>query len=295
MKRELEYFANDPVSVAMDNLHKAAFRRGLGNSICASPHMIGAFEDEHLHAFVNSTFTGDRIAIAGSGVDADQLVSFAESLDVPKSGASATTSVSSFTHGDSRTSMGSPLTYVALAGAAPAIGDAKGVAAAQVLKHALGTGATIPWVVPTVSLIGRKLPPSPQIGEDPPICGRAFSAHYSDAGLLGLVVAAGARDIGGAASSAIKLLKAGSIAEEDVKRGKQAAARALIQGLEDSISRTDALVERGILGGDLAATLAAVESVSAADVNAVAKSVAKSIAIGVAGNTIAVPYTDEVK
>lgn len=58
---------------AVDLLHKAAFRRGLGNSLFISPKKIGKISSESLQHYAGNNLAADRCAITVVG---DNLVSF---------------------------------------------------------------------------------------------------------------------------------------------------------------------------------------------------------------------------
>ena len=52
---------------AVDLLHKAAYRRGLGNSLFIAPKRIGKISSESLQHFASSTLTPGRCAVAVIG------------------------------------------------------------------------------------------------------------------------------------------------------------------------------------------------------------------------------------
>lgn len=65
---------------AVDLLHKAAFRRGLGNSLFIPKYKLGNISSETLQHYVASTFLTGRAAVVGLGVDHDQLEQYAQAL-----------------------------------------------------------------------------------------------------------------------------------------------------------------------------------------------------------------------
>lgn len=52
---------------AVDLLHKAAFRRGLGNSLFISPKRIGKVSSESMQHFASNTLTPARCAVVVVG------------------------------------------------------------------------------------------------------------------------------------------------------------------------------------------------------------------------------------
>lgn len=67
---------------AVELLHKAAFRTGLGNSIFCPKHKIGKISSETLQHFFETNFTSNRGAVSGVNVDHQMLVGFAQSLQI---------------------------------------------------------------------------------------------------------------------------------------------------------------------------------------------------------------------
>lgn len=65
---------------AIDILHKAAFRTGLGNSIYCPKWQIGKISSEALSHYVATNFTSNRTAVVGLGVRHDEIVSFAQNM-----------------------------------------------------------------------------------------------------------------------------------------------------------------------------------------------------------------------
>lgn len=65
---------------AIDLLHKAAYRKGLGNSLFIAKYKLGGISSETLQHYVASTFLTGRAAVVGLGVDHGQLEEYAQSL-----------------------------------------------------------------------------------------------------------------------------------------------------------------------------------------------------------------------
>lgn len=77
---------------AIDLLHKAAFRRGLGNSLFIAKYQLGKISPETLQYYVKSNFLTGRSAVVGLGVDQDQLVEYAQGLALDSGEGKARTS-----------------------------------------------------------------------------------------------------------------------------------------------------------------------------------------------------------
>lgn len=67
---------------AIDLLHSAAFRSGLGNSLFIPKTQIGKISSETLQHYVNSNFLTGRAAVVGLGVSHADLVAYAQSLQI---------------------------------------------------------------------------------------------------------------------------------------------------------------------------------------------------------------------
>lgn len=65
---------------AVDLLHKAAYRRGLGNSLFIAKYKLGHVSSETLQHYFASNFLTGRAAVVGLGVDHEELVQYAQGL-----------------------------------------------------------------------------------------------------------------------------------------------------------------------------------------------------------------------
>lgn len=63
-------------------LHKAAYRRGLGNSLYIPKHQLGKISSETLQHYVACNFTAGRTAVIGLGVNHAQLSNYAQNLQL---------------------------------------------------------------------------------------------------------------------------------------------------------------------------------------------------------------------
>lgn len=67
---------------AIDLLHKAAYRTGLGNSLYIAKHQLGKVSTETLQHYFKSNFISGRGAVVGLGINQTQLLHYAESLEI---------------------------------------------------------------------------------------------------------------------------------------------------------------------------------------------------------------------
>ena len=71
-----------PAADAVEMLHQAAFRSGLGNSLYCAPHKVGSHSTAALQTFVSKHFTSGRSALLGIGVNHASLAKFGELLNL---------------------------------------------------------------------------------------------------------------------------------------------------------------------------------------------------------------------
>ena len=134
-RMKLELAQRSPATQAVELLHEAAFRSGLGNSLYSSPHKVGSHGPAVLQGFVSKHFTSNRAALLGVGVSHSSLTKFGELLSLD-SGAGPSSVASKYSAGEVRMETGGPLAYVALAAnCAGAVSVADCVAAMLLQVH----------------------------------------------------------------------------------------------------------------------------------------------------------------
>lgn len=175
---------------AVDLLHRAAYRSGLGNSIFCAKHHIGKISPETLQHFVASNYKANRAAVVGVGVDHQLLVGYAKSLQLD-SGA-GTGSASQYFGGDLRVDKAGNFAHVAVGVQGAGWANPKEALAFAVLQQVAGVGAATKRGNPS-GAIGKVV--GAALG-DKPFGFSALSASYSDDGLFGFVLSADGRDIG---------------------------------------------------------------------------------------------------
>lgn len=176
---------------AVDLVHRAAFRRELGNSIFCAKHHVGKLSPETLQHYVSANFTNGRTAVVGVGVDHQLLVGFAKSLQLPN-GPETVVPSKYQGYGELRVDKSGNLAHVALATQGGSLANEKEAIAFAVLQQVAGTGAATKRGNVNGAL-GKVV--TGAIGSAP-FGFSAFNASYSDNGLFGFVLSADAKDIG---------------------------------------------------------------------------------------------------
>ncbi|KAH8395306.1 hypothetical protein KR222_008571, partial [Zaprionus bogoriensis] len=277
---------------AVELVHKAAFRRGLGNSIYIPRFQLGNISSESLLHYVANNFAAGTAAVVGVGIENNTLSGFAQNLNFPSGGGiSGGSSSANYYGGDARKDTAGHRAVVAVAGEGGAASNAKEALAFAILKNAV-VGSSTKW--------GK---PSGAFGEavasvETPLSVKALNASYSDAGLFGFVASGDSKDIGKAVDFLVRALKSGSVSDKDVARGKAALKARVLgnyssdSGLIKEIGRQAAL-NRAVLDAD--SLVAAIDGISVQQVQAAAKKVGSSkLSVGAIGNLANVPYASDL-
>lgn len=278
---------------AVELLHKAAFRSGLGNSVYIPKFQIGKLSTETLLHYVADNCTAARCAVVGVGIDQTTLVGFAQSLELASGGKSGGSSANYY-GGDARKDTPGNLTHVAVAGQGGAVSNAKEALAFAVLQQAVGAGAVTkrgaingPFGKALTSVIG-----------DASASFAALNASYTDAGLFGFVLSTNAQNAGKAVEAVARVLKSGSISSDDVNRGKALLKAAVLEAYAtDSSILTEiglqAVLTHQVQSAD--ALISAIDGVSQQDVQSAAKKAGSSkLSVGAVGNLSTVPYASDL-
>ncbi|KAG8233851.1 hypothetical protein J437_LFUL006874 [Ladona fulva] len=301
---KLELASRSPQVWAVELLHHAAFRKGLGNSVYCPKHMVGKHNPELLKHYVNGHFTGERASVVGMGVDVPLLQNMASGLSLQSGGGSNSSEPSKFYSAEVRRYTSSPFAVVAVAGQAAGLKTGKDALAFAVLQRALGIGPLVKWGC------GSQNNPLTQKVQaaDPNASASALSLSYSDVGLFGFILAAPAESAGKAVEAGVQALKAAdSIGDAELARGKAQLLSTLLMAFESGQSMVEELGLQAALfasrSGDSTLPMsapsqvkAAIDGLSSADVKAVAKKIASGkLAMAAVGNLCEVPYLDQLK
>ena len=176
---------------AIELLHQAAYRTGLGNSIYCPKHQVGKHSSETLQHYYASNFATNRAAVVGVGIDHKMLTSFAKGL--PLESSNSNDSASKY-HGPSeiRYDKSGSMAHVAIATEGGSLKNNKEALAFAVLQQSASSGSTIKRGNNNGALgkvISRAL-------DGKSFCFRSLNASYSDSGLFGFVLSANGSDIG---------------------------------------------------------------------------------------------------
>ena len=269
----LELAQRPPQLRAVDLLHKAAFRRGLGNSLFIPKYRLGAISPETLQHYVAETYTAERSAAVGFGVSLSSLCEYAQKLKFGSGDGPFTAAV--YKGGEVRSDKAGDFAYLAVGAQGIGLCEEKDLLAFNVFQRALGGSPAIKWSRGDHGMLSKCL--GGQI--DDPYAIAAFNYVYSDTGLFGVLAAGPSKSACQLLEAAIKALKAGCVDEATLNRAKnQLKLDLLMAGESSSSSMEDIAMQAALKGNVKTPTQVAndVDGLTPADINAVAKKVASS-------------------
>ncbi|XP_034250725.1 cytochrome b-c1 complex subunit 2, mitochondrial [Thrips palmi] len=281
-----------PQARVVDMLHGAAFRTGLGNSLFLPKYLLGSQGTETLQHFVHNTFLGNRTVVATSGITHNAAKVFADKLGYAEGTGLGT---SSQYYGGELRKRGKGLAHIAIAAEGAGI-NKKEALAFGILQQALGTGAKVKYGANAGSPLAKAVADA-AAGEN--ASASALNVSHQDAGLFGVVITCEPKVAGQVTEAAVKSLRAGSVSEDAVKRGKAALKLAILSAAENPLAATEDIGQQALLTGSAhsaSALVAAVDSVSSSDVNNAARKVASGkLSLAAIGNISNVPFLDQLK
>ncbi|XP_045766240.1 cytochrome b-c1 complex subunit 2, mitochondrial [Maniola jurtina] len=274
---------------AVDLLHKATYRRGLGNSLFIAPKKIGNISSESLQHFASTAVTTGRCAVAVVGGSQERATMVAQNLQIA-SGPEGQSTASTYFGGELRKEMGGDLAHVALAVQGAPAGSPQSLALAVAAK-ALGTGPVIKWGADNTPL-------AKAIGNVGPFAACGFNVSYSDNGLFGVVLSVAKDEANAAVKAAAKLLKAGNLSADAIKAGKNQLKVQVLSEAENGTALAESIAAQGLYTRSVKSPLEianAIDQLSSSDISqAVSNAVKNKMSMGAAGNLAFVPYTDEL-
>lgn len=272
---------------AMELLHKAAYRSGLGQSLYSPSHMIGKHKTNTLADFHAKTHTVTRTVLAANGVDHRILSKMGSQLGLEK-GHGPTQPVKYF-GGEQRLDCGGQQAVVAIATESGSASNAKESLVFMLLRNILGTGPKIG----RGGLSGKLGKAVAKIEGQKAVSGLNYT--YQDTGLVGAYMVAEAAIAGNVLAEVVATLRGLTISDEDLKTAKKvlmldmSESRLCAEGVVESIGSQTMYG----LDADSSATADLLSTVSVADVQAAAKKFSSGkLSMSAVGNLKTIPYLD---
>uniref|UniRef100_A0A671TY64 Ubiquinol-cytochrome c reductase core protein 2b n=1 Tax=Sparus aurata TaxID=8175 RepID=A0A671TY64_SPAAU len=272
--------ANSEQTAVVENLHYAAYKNALSNSLYCPDHMVGNIGSEHLHQFVQNNFTSARMALVGLGVNHTVLKQVGEQFLNIRSGAGSTGAKAQYRGGEIRLANTNSLVHSAVVSQSAAAGSSEALAF-SVLQHILGAGP----LVKRGSCATSKLIQGCTKATADPFDVSAFNVNYSDSGLFGVYTISQVASAGDVSCLSLFLcraqLKAHILMSQETSEGllEDMGAQALANG---SYVSTEEISKN-------------IDNVSLTDVaNAAKKFVSGKKTMASSGNLIKTPFVDEI-
>lgn len=250
---------------AVELLHRAAYRSGLGNSVFCPKYQVGKISTETLQHFYANNFTTKRAAVAGVNVDHQMLTGYAQNLQL-ESGEGSRNECKYRGGTDGRLEKGGRSASVAVGTNGGSWSTVQEGLAFQVLQYAAGVRpATKRGAVNgALTKVIQASAPNTAVA--------ALNAVYSDNGLFGFVASGPAKEVGAAVEAGVKALKSASLSDDDVARGKAGLKSDIAFAYETDASLINTLAGQSALLGtahSLKQVLDAVDAIQASDVKSV--------------------------
>lgn len=304
VKAEIAEISGNPQSLILEALHSAGYAGALGNPLMAPESAITRLDGTILEEFVTENYTAPRMVLAASGVDHEQLLSFAEPLlaDLPQVSRQEVAK-SEYVGGDFRCQADSQRTHVALAFEVPGGWHSeKDAIALTVLQTLMGGGGSFSAGGPGKGMYSRLylrvLNEYQQVQSF-----SAFNSMYNDSGIFGIHATTGSDFVSQAVELATRELLAvatpGQVTEVELNRAKNSTKSAVLMNLESRMVVTEDIGRQILTYGQRKPVehfLKVLNEVTLDDITSIAqKIISTPLTMASWGDVINVPSYDGVK
>lgn len=286
----------NPQAHVIENLHAAAYKNALANSLYCPDYRIGKVTPEELHFFVQNNFTSARMALIGLGVSHPVLKQVAEQFLNMRGGLGLSGSKTRYRGGEIREQNGDSLVHAAVVAESANIGSPE-ANAFSVLQHVLGAGPHVKRGSNATSSLYQAVAK----GTNQPFDVSAFNASYSDSGLFGIYTvsqATTAGDVIKAAYNQVKAVAQGKLTSTDLQTAKNKLKAGYLMSVESSEGFLNEVGSQALVAGSYVpptTVLQQIDSVAEADVvKAAEKFVSGQKSMAASGNLLHTPFLDEL-
>ncbi|XP_056325811.1 cytochrome b-c1 complex subunit 2, mitochondrial [Danio aesculapii] len=280
----------------IEDLHAAAYKNALSNSLYCPDFKIGQITTEQMHTFVQNNFTSARMALIGLGVDHDMLKQVGEQFLNIRSGAGTVGSKALYRGGEVRHQTGAGLVHALVASEGASATSAEATAF-SVLQHVLGAGPRVKRGSSSTSALTQAISKVTAL----PFDASAFNANYTDSGLFGLYTicqANAVNDVIKAAIGQVNAIAQGNLAAADLSTAKNQLTADYLMSIESSEGLMDVIGTHVLSEGTYhspEAVTQKINAVSSADVVNVAKKfMSGKKTMASSGNLVNTPFVDEI-
>uniref|UniRef100_A0A673J5P3 Cytochrome b-c1 complex subunit 2, mitochondrial-like n=1 Tax=Sinocyclocheilus rhinocerous TaxID=307959 RepID=A0A673J5P3_9TELE len=296
VKLDKELAKQSPQIGVIENLHAAAYKNALSNSLYCPDYMLGQITTDQMHTFVQNNFTSARMALFGLGVDHAVLKQVGEQFLNIRSGKGTVGSKAVYRGGELRHQSGGGLVHAVVASESASATSAEATAF-SILQHVLGAGPRVKRGSNTTSKLSQAI--SKVTAQ--PFDASAFSANYTDSGLFGVYTicqANAAKDVIKAAVGQVNDIAQGNLAAVDLSRAKNQLTAEYLMSIENSEGLMEAIGSQVLAEGTYhspEAVTQKINAVSSADVVNVAKKfMSGKKTMASTGHLVNTPFVDEI-
>uniref|UniRef100_A0A8C1R6V4 Cytochrome b-c1 complex subunit 2, mitochondrial n=1 Tax=Cyprinus carpio TaxID=7962 RepID=A0A8C1R6V4_CYPCA len=296
VKLDKELAKQTPQIGVIENLHAAAYKNALSNSLYCPDYMLGQITAEQMHTFVQNNFTSSRMALVGLGVDHAVLKQVGEQFLNIRSGTGTVGSKAVYRGGELRHQSGGGLVHAVVASEGASATSAEATAF-SILQHVLGAGPHVKRGSNTTSKLSQAISKVTAL----PFDVSAFNTNYTDSGLFGVYTicqANAAKDVIKAAIVQVNDIAQGNLAADDLSRAKNQLTAKYLMSIESSEGLMEAIGSQVLAEGTYhspEAVTQKINAVSSADVVNVAKKfMSGKKTMASSGHLVNTPFVDEI-
>lgn len=303
IKAELEEVLKNPERLILEAVHSAGYAGALANPLLVPESAIDRLDSDILEEFITENYKGNRIVLAASGIEHEELLQIAEPLlsDLP-AGPPLNEPKSVYVGGYFRRRADSPSTHFALAFEVPGgWNNEKDTVTLTVLQMLMGGGGSFSAGGPGKGMHSRLylrvLNEYQQIHSF-----SAFNSIFNNTGLFGIYGSTSSdfvsRAVEIAAEELLVLATEGSVSQLMIKRAQEATKSAVLMNLESRMIIAEDIGRQILTYGErksVNAFLKMVDEVTLRDITNMAKKIISSpLTMASYGDVFRVPSYESV-
>uniref|UniRef100_A0A1D1XGT1 Mitochondrial-processing peptidase subunit alpha n=1 Tax=Anthurium amnicola TaxID=1678845 RepID=A0A1D1XGT1_9ARAE len=303
MEGEISEISNNPEGLLLEGIHSAGYTGALANPLMASESAINRLKGSVLEEFISEHYTASRMVLAASGVEHEDLVSYAEPLlsDLPKVPPPEVPQ-SVYVGGDYRCQADSQKTHVALAFEVPGGWlKEKEAMTLTVLQMLMGGGGSFSAGGPGKGMHSRLylnvLNEFQQVQFF-----SAFNSIYNNTGVFGIHATTGSdfvsKAVDLAAKEFLEVATPGQVTQLELDRAKQSTKSAVLMNLESRMVAAEDIGRQILTYGErkpIEHFLKAVDEVTLEDIASISeKLISSPLTMASWGDVIHVPSYEAV-
>lgn len=290
-KMTLELGMVDRPTRAVELLHKAAYRTGLGNSLYSPDYMVGKHKSATLKEFHNKTHTLQRSVLIGHGLDHLTLNRFAQQLQLESGEGPSVTS--KYVGGEQRHDCGGSQAFVAIAAESAPSSNVQEALASTLLKIVLGCG---PCTLRGHG-VGQLQKAVNEVTGNKAVSGINYT--YSNSSLTGAFIASDAANAGLVIDAVVNKMRNVTMTDSELKAAKKALEIQIDDNLSNPATLMESIGSHLAFGSEPNTTSSGMKNliaaISVSDVQAAAKKLSTGkLSMGACGNLGTVPYLDSL-